>query len=663
MKVQLLIIGFLLIFLMFLSYQLKLPWIEFFELKTMDMMYSMRGEIHPKNLHTVIVGIDEKSLASFEEGVYSPIKKKVVQDYWPWSREKFAWVIMNLIRAGAKAVLIDVSFTNPSEEDPKGDTLLMSVLNIALNKKVGVVIGTYLINRKETFMLYGKKMKEELEKNTYYLRYAYLMKHYRELELLRPIRVYKVRPPIAKFSMVAPSASYEVGSPDIDGTIRTLPLFIEEVWANETGRLSGFLPHMDVLGTAFYLGEDPIKPVLAVDFKDKVVEIGKDSPHKIPFDSYGLFHILYYGRGRYTFPTVSFVDVYKGKVDLKKFKGKIVLIGYTATAKGLYDLRKTPFSTNEAGIYIHATAVENMIEGKSLMRFPLIFKLIMVTTVLIISGLFFISNNLSLNALSLIIVPVLITLGYFMFLKGFYIDVFYPIFSSVVLSAYGIGMNVRKSIQERKRFREFLYRYLDESVADQIMKSGKRELENEKKKVVVLFSDIRGFTSLSEKMDPEEIVNMLNAYFDRMSMVIKSNRGMIDKFIGDAIMAIFGVPFESDDDVRRALKAALEMRRELKKFREETGYDIDNGIGLHYGEVVVGNIGASFRWDYTCIGDTVNTASRVESLTRKVNAGILVTQEVYEKEKDEFVFEYVGDFQVKGKSEKISVYRLVSENE
>ena len=660
MKYQLLIIGFLLLFLLFISYQFKLPWIEFFELKTMDMMYSMRGEIHPKKLHTVVVGIDEKSLASFEEGVYSPIRKKVVQDYWPWSREKFAWVLMNLIRAGAKAVLIDVSFTNPSEEDPKGDMMLMSVLNIALSKRVGVVIGTYLINKKQTFLLYGKKMREELEKNTYYLRYAYLMKHYRELELLKPIRVYKLRPPIAKFSMVAPSASYEVGAPDIDGTIRTLPLFIEEVWANETGRLSGFLPHMDVLGVAFYFGEDPKNPVLAVDFKKRVVEVGKG--REIPFDSYGLFHILYYGKGTDVFPTVSFVDVYRGKVDWKEFKDKIVLIGYTATAKGLYDLRKTPFSTNEAGIYIHATAVENMIEGKNLTRFPLAFKLIFTTVVLVLSGLFFLSNRISVNAFSLIVAPSLMAFGYFMFLKGYYLDVFYPMFSSIVLSTYGIGMNVRRSIQERKRFREFLYRYLDESVADQIMESGKRELENEKKRVVVLFSDIRGFTSLSERMDPEEIVNMLNAYFDRMSTVIKSNRGMIDKFIGDAIMAIFGVPFESEDDVHRALKAALEMRKELEKFREETGYDIDNGIGLHYGEVVVGNIGASFRWDYTCIGDTVNTASRVESLTRKVNAGILVTQEVYERGKDKFVFEYVGDFRVKGKTEEISVYRLVGEN-
>ena len=662
MKVQLMIIGSLLIFLLFMSYELKLPWIEFFELKSMDVMYSMRGEIRPKKLHTVVVGIDEKSLASFEEGVYSPVRKKVVQDYWPWSREKFAWVLMNLIKAGAKTVLIDVSFTTPSEEDPKGDMMLMSVLNLAIHKKVGVVIGTYLINRKKTFMLYGEKMRKQLEKNTYYLKYAYLMKHYRELALLRPIKVYKLRPPIEKFSMVAPSASYEVGAPDIDGTIRTLPLFIEEVWANETERLSGFLPHMDVLGTAFALGEDPARPILAVDFKEKVVEVGKDISHRIPFDSYGLFHILYYGKGEDIFPTASFVDLYKGNVDWKKFKDKVVLIGYTATAKGLYDLRKTPFSTNEPGIYIHATAVENMIDGDTIVRFPLIFKLLLTTIALIFSGVFFKSRNISANAFSLLTVPILLTIGYAAFLRGYYLDIFYPMFSSVILSAYGLGINIRRSVQERKKFREYLYRYLDESVADQIVKSGRRELENEKRNVVVLFSDIRGFTSLSEKMRPEEIVSMLHAYFDRMSMVIKENRGMIDKFIGDAIMAIFGVPFEGEDDVHRALRAALEMRRELDRFNEETGYSIDNGIGLHYGEVVVGNIGASFRWDYTCIGDTVNTASRVESLTRKVNAGILVTEEVYRRGRDAFKFEYVGDFHVKGKEEKISVYRLVGEN-
>jgi adenylate cyclase len=460
----------------------------------------------------------------------------------------------------------------------------MSVLNMAMSKKIGVVIGTYMINRKETFELYGPEMKRELERNTYYLKYAYLMKHYKELALLQPIKVYKIRPPIEKFSMVAPSASFEVGSPDIDGTIRTLPLFVEEVWANETGKLSGFLPHMDVLGAAFYLGEDPKKPLLEVDFKRRVVEIKN---HEIPFDSYGLFHVNYYGKGPKIFKTVSFVDVYKDNVDLNLFKDKVVLIGYTATAKGLYDLRKTPFSNNEPGIYIHATAVENMIRGDTILRLTLLEKIALILVSILFSAAFLNKERIIINTVSFSFVPLIMLIGYYMFLKGIYLDIFYPIFSSATLGAYGIAFNSYKSIQERKRFREYLYRYLDSSVAEQIVKSGKKELENERKAVVVLFSDIRGFTTLSEKMDPQDVVNLLNVYFERMSTVIKENGGMIDKFIGDAIMAIFGVPLEREDDVIRALRSAIGMRRELEKLREELGISLDNGIGLHYGEVIV----------------------------------------------------------------------------
>ena len=208
-----------------------------------------------------------------------------------------------------------------------------------------------------------ERVKEELRENTGHLRYVYKMKEFQELGMLSPVKIYKIRPPIKIFSSVAPSASFEIGGTDVDGTVRTLPLFIKEEWAVENKLTSGFLPHMDVLGYAIYLGQDPMRPSLVVDFKRRVVEIkeGLKTYHYVPFDSMGLFHIYYYGKGEEVFKTVSFYDVYTGKFDPKDFKGKIVVIGYTATAKGLYDLRITPFSNNEPGVYIHATAIENII--------------------------------------------------------------------------------------------------------------------------------------------------------------------------------------------------------------------------------------------------------------------------------------------------------------
>ena len=651
---HLLYLSIALIIIYFLSYVFNLNWIRFIELKFQDLMYNLRGKLKI-NSHVVVVGMDEKTLSWFEgEG-----------DFWPLSRAKYAMVIHKLFQAGAKSVLLDVSFTNPSEEDPKGDRYLAAVL--LLDKRV--VLGTYLINEKKSYESYSEVVKKKLEKNTGYLRYVYKMKNFRELSLISPISVYKIRPPIKVFTDVAPVASFEVAAVDIDGKIRKLPLFIEEKWAIETKRTSGFLPHMDILGYALYVGQNPMKSDLMVDFKKRRVEIPvkkngiKTDTYYVPFDNHGLLNLYYYGIGEDNFKTISFIDVYKGNPEeLRKIvNGKVVIIGYTATAKGLYDLRVTPFSNNEPGVYIHATAIENMIRNDSLKFVPFIYKLILVVTIVLASLLILSVNKIEINFVVFLIVPVLLILSYFYFKSRMFLDTSFPIFSVFVMGLFGISEKFYIDAKDKRRFREFLYRYLDEKIADQIIKEGKTQLSNEKKNVVVLFSDIRGFTKMSENKDPEEIVKILNIYFDRMSNVIRNNGGMIDKFIGDAIMAIFGVPFTQDDDAERAVKAAIEMRKELKKLREEMGTDIDNGIGLHYGEVVVGNIGASFRWDYTCIGDTVNTASRIESLTRKVDKSILITEAVYEKVQGKFKVNYEGAYEVKGKSIAVKVYSVYEE--
>jgi len=189
------------------------------------------------------------------------------------------------------------------------------------------------------------------------------------------------------------------------------------------------------------------------------------------------------------------------------------------------------------------------------------------------------------------------------------------------------------------------------------------KLGGETRNVVVLFSDIKGFTSRSEKLAPEEVVAFLNVYLTKMSEVIRYKYdGTIDKFIGDAIMAIFGAPVAYEDDIERALNCALDMREALKELNKELGLDLDSGIGIHYGPAIVGNIGAPFRMDYTCIGDTVNTASRMEHLTREVDAEIIVSEEIV-KRTEGFEFEYLGEYSVKGKSEKLKLYKLIGEQQ
>lgn len=639
------IIAFALVLVYFLAYRFGNPWIEIFELKTLDLRYNVRGTEHI-DPHVVIVGIDEDSLAKM-----SVFK----HDEWPWQRHHYGRFIGKVLAAGAKAVAFDVSFTTPDETNPKSDLYLASVL--LRNKKV--VLGTYMVFDRETYESYPEKMKKDLDRNTYYLNYAFKMKNFEYAATIMPISVYKIIPPIARFSSAVPSAAFEIGELDVDAVVRNLPLFIKEIWSEEKGLLSGYLPHMDLIAFALYEDVDPRNMI--VDFKKRLVYVGNRT---VRFDMNGIFHLWYYGDK--IFPEYPFYEVTYGNVDLERLvKGKVVLLGYTTSAKGLYDLRSTPFNPNTAGVMIHATAIENFIRGDTLVRIPFYLRLLLVFLVALTANLLSSFSKTWLNFLSLSVTVIYVFLSYYMFLNHIWVDTFYPVMAGVVLSTVNITSNFYREYAEKKKLREFFYRYVPDTVADVLVKQGEIKLGGEKKDIVVLFSDVKGFTAFSESKDPEVVVSVLNEYLTAMADVIRNRYGgTIDKFVGDAIMAVFGAPISYSDEVERALNCALDMREELKKLNEKLrarygdNLSLDSGIGIHKGEAVVGNIGAPFRMDYTVIGDTVNTASRIESLTRKVDAEILVSDEVVRAAGDGFLFEYVGEFNVKGKSVALNLYSL-----
>jgi adenylate cyclase len=180
--------------------------------------------------------------------------------------------------------------------------------------------------------------------------------------------------------------------------------------------------------------------------------------------------------------------------------------------------------------------------------------------------------------------------------------------------------------------------------------------------VTIFFSDVRGFTAFSEKRTPEEVVEMLNEYFEVMVSIINRNGGVVDKFIGDAIMAVWGAPTPTPEDTSKALKACLEMRQglwELNKKREARGHEpLIIGMGLHAGKAISGTIGSAERMEYTVIGDTVNMTSRIESSTKAFGADLLVSEVVAEKVGNSFKMEYAGSAEVKGKTEPLKLYKV-----
>jgi len=226
---------------------------------------------------------------------------------------------------------------------------------------------------------------------------------------------------------------------------------------------------------------------------------------------------------------------------------------------------------------------------------------------------------------------------------------------------------VVQDITQQQKLMSTLCRYVTREVAEQVLQNqGSLGLGGTRKKVTILFSDIRDFTTLSEKYPAEEIVNLLNDYFSSMIGSIFKYQGTLDKFIGDAVMAVFGTPIAHPDDPVRAVQTAIDMRRELWAFNERRVSQgkpaIETGIGLCDGEVVSGNIGSEQRMDYTVIGDAVNLASRLEGLSKNFPAKILFNEAVYDLVKDQFPCVELGEEKVKGKKEQVKIFGILDKD-
>jgi adenylate cyclase len=217
-------------------------------------------------------------------------------------------------------------------------------------------------------------------------------------------------------------------------------------------------------------------------------------------------------------------------------------------------------------------------------------------------------------------------------------------------------------LKERDKLRTTFGKYMTSAVIDHLM-SGKVALGGESLRVTILFTDIRSFTTLSEKMDPQQLVGLLNEYFTEMVGIVMSEDGVVDKYIGDAIMAVFGAPVPKPGDAVNAVRAAVRMRQALKHLNErltERGIPrLRTGIGIHTGEVVAGNIGSEKRMEYTVIGDAVNLASRLESNTKDLAVNVLISEDTYELTKHAIEARPVKEITVKGRKQPVMTYEVL----
>ncbi len=364
-------------------------------------------------------------------------------------------------------------------------------------------------------------------------------------------------------------------------------------------------------------------------------------------------------------PRASFVELFEDFARLQRtrpadeFTGKVVVIG--AAAPGLGDLRATPLSATQPGMEILATAIENLKNDRRMLRAP---PWLSFGVALLLVGLLYAAfarnvnagkSAAALGALSaaaiaaswlavgkLLLVPMLAPLG-----------AAWLYYFAAAITAY---------LRERRAREEAIAmfsRFVNPHVVRQLMERGGLEGAGKTREVTLLFSDIRGFTTLSETRPPEEVVAILNRYFTRQVEVIFRHGGSLDKFIGDAIMAFWGAPLDDPDHARNAVACALDMADELLAFKDElgaAGAGFDVGIGLHSGPAVVGLIGSERRREYTSIGDTVNLASRIEGLTKEAGRRILVSRDTMERCAGAFDFVSCGTYPVKGRAQPVELF-------
>jgi adenylate cyclase len=444
---------------------------------------------------------------------------------------------------------------------------------------------------------------------------------------------------------------------DFDGTVRSFPMAI--LYGSD------FFAPESLVTLDHYLG----RPPLAITLSRLGVEEIRVGRQSVPVDRHGRLLINYLGPEG-TIPTYSAAALLEGRLPERVLKDKVVMVG--ATAVGIYDLRVTPFSGNCPGVEIQATVIDNLLQGDFL-RSPRLGLPLMMALILALGAFL----GLLLTRLSAIwgfLVTLAVILGYtlidyLLFSRlNLYVELLHPLTTMVLIY---VGVSTQRFLaeeRERARIRKAFESYVAPTVVHEMLKHPDQlRLGGERREITILFSDIRGFTTMSENLDPERLVQLLHSFLNPMSSIIINHGGTIDKYMGDAIMALFGAPLVQPEHARLACRAALDMVLALKNLNhrwEAEGWPtLEIGVGVNSGPVAVGNMGSDRLFDYTAVGDNVNLASRLEGLNKYYATRILISDTTAEQLGDSFILREVDRVRVKGKARAAAIFEVLGEGE
>ena len=543
----------------------------------------------------VIAAIDDASLAEY--GKWSE-----------WPRSLHIQAIDNLSAAGAMVIGFDVLFADESTEDPALAQAIAGAGNVVLAEA----------GNQQTASSYGEVTFQE------------------------------VLQPTTALAAAAAALGHGNVVPDGDGVMRRVPLVVRDADGESYPALTiaCLYTHFHKALPAEYAWGNGVLRLLERD---------------IPVDGSSRMRVNFVGDPG-TYPHLSYADIIDGDFDPEQVKFKIVLVGMTAT--GEPDSWVTPISAQKMyGVEIHANAMDTVLRQRYMVEAGWSITLLTLLALVFATGIALPCLGLRWGGLltGLLFAGYLVGL-FFAFDNGYVLNILYPLLVLPLVFVTAVLCRITAEQSDRSQVKDLFGRYVSPQVAGRILhlaESDDLHLGGEKREVTALFADIRGFTSISEQMSPESLVAMLNAYLSVIIDKVLAHNGMINKFAGDSIMAVWNAPHDQSNHALLAIKAALESQAEIAEMQtRDTGLlAAQFGIGVNSGEAVAGNMGSEGRTEYTVIGDAVNVASRLCS--NAPGGQVWIGPLTYEEVKDRVEVVELEPQQLKGKGERVKVYRVL----
>ncbi len=625
-----------------------------------NILYDLRLRLTMPNTvddRIVILDIDEKSLA--QEG------------HWPWRRDKLAYLMdMVFDYYGAKLLGFDVVF---SEADTSGGVDALEKLAKTDLQQDGKFLTAMEKIRPE--LSYDEKFAKSLQNRPVVM--GYFLSHHEEsnneigmlpqplasaegrdfASLLFQARSYVGN--LAQLQSVTQLGGYLNNSNvDEDGVYRRLPMITQ--YKNQLySTLSLSLLHQ-------LLGSPEIEFITSEGYGDNRLEAISLSGLNIPVDDAGNLLVPFRGR-QGSFKYVSATDVLNGVADVSELKDKIIIVG--TSAAGLLDLRSTPVQNIYAGVEVHANILSGLLDQtvKSRPTDILGYETVELIVLLILSMLIFPRLGVVASAMVFTVLAGLVVFAnlYVWTEKNLDTHLAIPLLLFSLLYGLQIFFGFFFESRKKKQLGNIFGQYIPSELVEEMSKTDEEfTLQGENREMSVFFSDVRGFTTISEGLEPQELCDLINDILTPVTHAIHNHKGTIDKYIGDAIMAFWGAPLHMDQHATHAVRAGLAVIQTLpainERFKTKNWPAIDLGIGVNTGPMVVGNMGSQFRIAYTVMGDTVNLGSRLEGLTKQYGVKMIVSENT-KAAAPEFAYRELDRVRVKGKDKPITIYEPIGE--